>query len=217
MRRMIGSLCAALLVLLCVPAAAEEASPIAALFHAEKKLLFETPIVIMSGKASFSMEGVTLREASLTAVQDGSESVRDWRLSGFDADGNPLQNGYTIVVKENPRVTGYSVYVYGSAALGRREYYSLQPRNSLIRRTVGMNALLQLTEALLTMERDFAPGSITAAPDGTTITLSLAEADIPQSVQELLNLLTQYGLHRYTNLHLDEASAEIPYALCFRD
>lgn len=168
-------------------------SPLLRLYQAEQNLIFNTGCVTMTGHAIFEVNDRVFKTAELVHIQEGSDSMRDWRLLTPTPDGD-RETGYTVVAK-GEYVDAFESYRHG------HKRYGVEPsrmRWSILRHTIAIDTLTELAEQLLAQSGSFGECTAITNENGTTgISIHLTEDDIPSFFDPLLNSVLQYGIYRY--------------------
>ena len=156
--------------------------------------LFETDNVTVTGEFSFTMDGELFKTAKLHYIQDGFRSYYDLTLLTPRKDGTQRETGWTIIADD---VGGHvwvekimPIYHEGSDA----------PCNSLLRRSVELDALTELGSILAKQLEPMLPeGVITSAEkDGlNTVHLSVSESQLPDAALSALNLAALFLSDRW--------------------
>ena len=156
--------------------------------------LFETDNVTVTGEFSFTMDGELFKTAKLHYIQDGFRSYYDLTLLTPRKDGTQRETGWTIIADD---VGGHvwvekimPIYHEGSDA----------PCNSLLRRSVELDALTELGSILTRQLEPMLPeGVITSAEkDGlNTVHLSVSESQLPDAALSALNLAALFLSDRW--------------------
>lgn len=156
--------------------------------------LFETDNVTVTGEFSFAMDGELFKTAKLHYIQDGFRSYYDLTLLTPRKDGTQRETGWTIIADD---VGGHvwvekimPIYHEGSDA----------PCNSLLRRSVELDALTELGSILAKQLEPMLPdGVITSAEkDGlNTVHLSVSESQLPDAALSALNLAALFLSDRW--------------------
>lgn len=194
------------LAVLALAFALADSSPLTELYLAEESLLFDTANVTMTGHAAFSIDGDLFKIADLTHIQDGTSSMRDWRVQSPNGFGDMTENGYTVAT------TGGNIYAAESFNCGNTLHYfvdeSLQ-RTSILRHTVSSETVVGLARALFTADPALGICSYEQTDEGRVIHVLVREGETPEVMQQLLNIVLQYGISRYTTYSFCESDTII--------
>lgn len=201
-----------------VPAlAGEELSPVTRLFRSERDLLLSCGNVTMTGRAVFSLNGEVFKTADLTHIQDGTASVRDWRLlTPVPGTDGVRETGYTVVTDEE------KIYAFESYEHRFMEYWvdASRQRAGILRHTGAGETLFGMADFIVEQCGSFGQAdSFTEADGSTTVTLDAGMEDVPPVLDTLLNGVLQFGLNRYTGWYsaYDYASFEAQNAGHYTD
>lgn len=185
-------------------AACAEDSPLTDLYLAEETLLFNTANVTMTGHAEFSVDGSLFKTADLTHIQDGIASMRDWRLSAPNDFGGTVENGYTV------STIGGNIFAAESFSRGNVMCYIVEEsvqRTGILRHTVASETVTGLARALFAAGPVFGACTDERTDTERVISVRVKEGETPEVMQQLLNIVLQYGIGRYTHYSsLDNAA-----------
>lgn len=177
----------ALLLCICLTAAALSDSPASALWDSGCDLLFHTDNVTVTGEASFSLDGEHFKTAKLNYVQDGYRSFYGLRLLSPRPNGTLRETGWTIVAGEEGDIYSMEVLEPGACRVS-----FATPNNTLLRRSVELDALMELGGLLVKQTAPLLPeGVITAGEteDGLrTVHIAVAQDQLPDVALSALNL-----------------------------
>ena len=185
-----------LCLMLCVSllSAALAESALSDLWNSGCNLLFHTDNVTADGEAEFLLDGQYFKTAKLHYVQDGYCSYYGLGLLTPRKNGDIQETGWTIIADD---VGGHvwvekimPIYHEGSDA----------PCNSLLRRSVELDALTELGSILTRQLEPMLPeGVITSAEkDGlNTVHLSVSESQLPDAALSALNLAALFLSDRW--------------------
>lgn len=202
-------------LLLCVSlsaaALAQETGPLAAMWQSGCDFLFRTDNVTVDGEATFLLDGTQFKAAKLHYVQDGFASLYDLKLLSPRANGGEKESGWTIIADENGGVNVMEVYTPG---IYRTGWVSKQ--NSLLRRTVQLDALTELGGLVLRQVEPLLPENVvtvTETDGGRAVRLLLSQETLPDLASSALNLAAGYLSTRWfsywhdRSINPDEATA----------
>jgi len=181
-------------LLLCVSltaaALAQENGPLAALWQSGCDFLFRTDNVTVDGEATLLLDGVQFKQARLHYVQDGFSSLYDLKLLSPRSNGEERESGWTIIADEKGGVNVMEVYTPG---IYRTGWVSKQ--NSLLRRTVQLDALTELGGLVLGQLEPLLPEGVvnaTETEEGRSVHLLLSKETLPDLAVSTLNLAAGY-------------------------
>ncbi len=167
--------------------------------------LFETDNATVTGEFSLAMDGQHFKTAKLHYIQDGFRSFYDLTLLTPRKDGTERETGWTIIADDAGAHVWvekiYPIYHEGSDT----------PCNSLLRRSVELDALTELGSLLAKQLEPMLPeGVITSAEkDGlNTIHLSISESQLPDTVLSALNLAALFLSDRWFAYSSDRTYGE---------
>ena len=165
-------------------------------------LLFDTNNVTLTGNAEFSLDGERFKTADAKYIQDGTNSLWQWKLLTPRKDGTEREGGYTIIAN------GEKVYVMEAFYPGVYKTGSTAESDTIMRRSVQLNLLRDLLR-ILTDQSDTLLGenAITSDSDDTGMTVHIqAGKDVPELVNTALNMTVQFVARRYFDTDYDQIS-----------
>ena len=157
--------------------------------------LFHTDNVTVTGKASFSLDGEHFKTAELNYIQDGFSSFYGLKLLTPRADGSERETGWTIIADDEGFLVVMEAYEPGVYRRGTDT-----KQNSLLRRSVRLDALVELGGPLVAQVEPLLPEgavTVTDANDARTVHIAMAEDQIPQVAVSALNLAAGYLSDRW--------------------
>ena len=157
--------------------------------------LFHTDNVTVTGKASFSLDGEHFKTAELNYIQDGYSSFYGLKLLTPRDDGSERETGWTIIADEKGFCAVMEAYDPGVY-----RWATSAPQNTLLRRTVRLDALTELGGLLVGQVEPLLPeGTVTMEEaEGTrTIRIAIAEDQLPDLALSALNLAADYLSDRW--------------------
>ena len=157
--------------------------------------LFHTDNVTVTGEASFSLDEKHFKTAELHYIQDGYSSFYGLKLLTPREDGSERETGWTIIADDEGSLVVMEAYEPGVYRCGTDT-----PQNSLLRRSLWLDALTELGGPLLKHVETMLPeGAVTVADtDGTrTVHIAAAGEQIPQVAVSALNLAASYLSNRW--------------------
>ncbi len=163
--------------------------------------LFRTDNVTVTGKVAFSLDGERFKTAELNYVQDGYSSYYGLKLLTPQKDGGEQETGWIIISDEDGLCSVMEAYTPGIY-----RWATTSPQNTLLRRTVRLDALTELGGLLVGQAESLLPeGTVTAAEaEGTkTIHIALAEGQTPDTALSALNLAACYLSSRWFDYGYD--------------
>ncbi len=169
-------------------------------------LLFNTDNVTVEGEASFSLDGEHFKTAGLHYVQEGYSSFYDLKLLTPKADGSKRETGWTIIADQEG-----NVYVMEKYRPGEYREGSTEPHRTLLRRSVQLDAIVNLSILLSEqMDQLLPPGTVTTeeTDGGEKIHVSLQEDQIPGLAVSALNLAAVYLSDRWFYYGLDRSFSD---------
>ena len=201
----------ALLLCCCLAVSGLAEGPLAEVWSSGVDLLFHTDNVTVDGEASFSLDGVHFKTAQLHYVQDGNNSYYGLKLLTPRKDGTERETGWIIIGEEyrdtftntnmDVSETVYTnVYVMEAYTPGEYRKGTDSPRNTLLRRSVELDALTALGGSLVSYLAPTLPeGAVTAEENGgvKTVRLALAGDQLPEMAQNALSLAAGYLADRW--------------------
>ncbi|MBR0228801.1 MAG: hypothetical protein IJQ62_10670 [Clostridia bacterium] len=159
--------------------------------------LFHTDNVTVTGQATFSLDGKRFKTAELNYVQDGYKSYYGLKLLTPWSDGTEHETGWTIIAAADGTIT-----VMEAFKPGVYNWATGTPQNTLLRRTVRLDALTDLGGLMAASVDALLPeGAVTVTEaDGTkTVHIALTEGQIPDQAVSVLNLAADYLAARWFN------------------
>ena len=201
MRRFLSAV-AIFLLALTVAAGALAEPPVRMMYDSIFNLLFDTNNVTLTGHAEFSLDGERFKTADAKYIQDGTNSLWQWKLLTPRKDGTEREGGYTIIAN------GEKVYVMEAFYPGAYKTGSTAESDTIMRRSVQLNLLRDLLR-ILTDQSDTLLGenAITSDSDDTGMTVHIqAGKDVPELVNTALNMTVQFVARRYFDTDYDQIS-----------
>lgn len=198
--RRVFSLAAAALLLLSLPVSAGAEGSLRGFYEAGRKLLFDTDNVTCEGNAVFRLDGTKFKTADFRYVQVGTVSFQDLKLLTPRKDGTERESGY-MIFDENGIVSVMERF-YPNTYDRRRT----NPASTIMATSIYLNQLLDLGGNVTDeVEKALGDKIVTAAEasGGTTMKLSLTEADVPALGHSALNLFWDYFMKRFYFLDYD--------------
>lgn len=214
---MILILIAALMLCAVFPASGLAEGPVSQLWDSGCRLLFDTDNVTVKGEASFSLDGEHFKTAQLHYVQDGFSSYYGLKLLTPRADGTQRETGWTIIGQESETIYGMaSIYAMEAYEPGVYRAGLDGVQNSLLRRTVQLNALAELGGALAGQMEKLLPEGAVAVEEtegGKTVRIKLARDQIPSLAAGAANLAAGYFSSRWLGAWFDRSvtKTDCPY------
>lgn len=187
-------------ILLTVSAFAE--TPVRMMYDAIFNLLYDTNNVTLTGHAEFSLDGERFKTADARYVQDGTNSLLEWKLLTPRKDGPEREGGYTVIAN------GENVYVMENFYPGIYKTGSTAESDTIMRRSVQLNLLRDLLR-ILSDQSDtlLGKGAVTSHSDHSGLTVHIqAGKDVPELVNTALNMTVQFVARRYFNTDYDHIS-----------
>ncbi len=184
-------------VLLClaVTAAALADSVLAGLWTSGCNFLFHTNNVTVTGEATFSLNGERFKTAQLHYIQDGRSSFYGLKLLTPKADGTDRETGWTIISDEKGNISVMEAYRPGVYRSGTDDAH-----NTLLRRTVQLDALTELGGLLVKQAEPLLPEGVVTATEtesGRNVHIAVTEDQIPAVAAGALNLAAGYFAGRW--------------------
>ena len=187
--------CALLLTLGCAALSEGGGGTLSELWDSGCQLLFRTDNVTVDGEAVFSLEGERFKTAKLHYVQDGYCSFYGLQLLTPRASGVEQETGWTIIADETGDYAVMEVFHPGIYRSG-----SDAPQNSLLRRSVQLDALTDLAGWLMGPLESLLPEGTIAVrqeKDGKTVHIALKENQIPDAAASALNVAAAHLSDRW--------------------
>lgn len=200
MKKMIAGLLILALTLISAGAPAE--TPVRMMYDSVFNLLFDTNNVTLTGHAEFSLDGERFKTADARYVQDGVNSLWDWKLKSPRRDGSERESGYTVIAN------GEKVYVMEVFYPGMYKTGSTREYDTILRRSVQLNLLRDLLR-ILSDQSDSLLGqeAVETRSDETGLTVRIqAGKDVPEIVNTALNMAVQFAARRYFETDYDQLS-----------
>jgi len=200
MKKVIAWVMVLVLTLFTVSAFAE--TPVRAMYDSIFNLLFDTNNVTLAGHAEFSLDGERFKTADLRYVQDGTNSLLEWKLLTPRRDGSEREGGYTVIAN------GENVYVMETFYPGIYKTGSTAESATIMRRSIQLNLLRDLLRILSDQaESLLGKDAVTAESDQTGMTVHIqAGKDVPELVNTALNMTVQFVARRYFDTDYDQIS-----------
>ncbi len=205
-------LAAALCLCVCLSAAALTNGPLGELWESGCEFLFHTDNVTVSGEAVFSLDGERFKTAKLNYIQDGYSSYYGLQLLTPRKNGTELESGWTIVSDEEGFCSVIEAYEPGVY-----HWATCTPQNTLLRRTVRLDALTELGGLLIGQMETLLPEdavAVTEAEGTKKFHIVLAEGQIPDTAASALNLAACYLSSRWFSFGYDRTvsgDASMPF------
>lgn len=168
--------------------------------------LFHTDNVTVTGQATFSLDGQRFKTAELNYVQDGYKSYYGLKLLTPWSDGTEHETGWTIIAAADGTIT-----VMEAFKPGVYNWATGTPQNTLLRRTVRLDALTELGGLLAGSVESLLPeGAVTVAEaeGGKTVHIALKEGQIPDVAISALNVAAGYLSDRWFCYGYDRSIVE---------
>ena len=194
-------LAAALCLCVALTALALTDGTLKTLWNSGCDFLFHTDNVTVTGQATFSLDGKRFKTMELNYVQDGYKSYYGLKLLTPWSDGTEHESGWTIIAAEDGDIT-----VMEAFKPGVYNWATGTPQNTLLRRTVRLDALTELGGLLAGSVESLLPdGTVTLTEaDGTkTVHFALKEDQIPDTAVSALNLAAGYLADRWFGYDYD--------------
>ena len=188
-------LAAALCLCVALTALALTEGTLKTLWNSGCDFLFHTDNVTVTGQATFSLDGQRFKTAELNYVQDGYKSYYGLKLLTPWSDGTEHETGWTIIAAEDGTIT-----VMEAFKPGVYNWATGTPQNTLLRRTVRLDALTEVGGFLAGSVESLLPeGAVTVTEaEGTkTVHFDLREDQIPDAAVSALNLAAGYLADRW--------------------
>ena len=175
--------------------------PLTSVWNSGSDLLFKTDNVSLDGDATFTLDGKLFKTAKLHYVQDGYSSLYDLKLLTPLKAGGERLSGWTIVADPEGNYAVMEAYYPGTYKWGVDD-----PQNTLLRRTMQLDALAELGGLLVNQIDGTLPeGAVTVKDqDGQkTVRLTVAGDQIPPLAASALNVAARFLSDRWFGLHRD--------------
>ena len=196
-----------LVILLCCTAAlAEKDSALTGLWNSGCDFLFHTENVSVTGEAVFSLEGERFKTAKLNYIQDGYSSFYGLTLLTPQPEGEDQETGWTIIADEEG-----SLYVMEAYEPGVYRVGSGHKENTLLRRSVRLDALTELGGLLIGQVEALLPaGTVTVTDENglRTVHLAVSEEQLPPYAVSALNLAADCLSARWFHYGYDRSKPE---------
>ena len=192
---------AALTVMVFAACACAE-TPVRMMYDSVMRLLFETSNVTLTGHAEFFLDGGRFKTADARYVQDGTNSVWEWKLLTPRPDGTEREGGYTVIAN------GENVYVVEAYYPGVYKTGTTDESDTILRESVQLGLLRDLLR-ILADQSDTLLGedACEAHSDETGLTVHIrAGEDVPELVNTALNMTVQFAAKRYFSTDYDYVS-----------
>lgn len=196
----------ALLVCAAVITVALAESELTGLWKSGCDFLFHTDNVTVQGEAVLSLNGERFKTVKLNYIQDGYNSFYGLTLLTPKDDGTERETGWTIIADAEGFVNVMEAYDPGYYRPGHSD-----PQNTLLRRTVRLDALTDLGGLLAAqIEPMFPQGTITVSEQdgGKAIHIAIKEDQIPDLAVSALNLAAGYLSERWFSYSYDRTVNE---------
>ncbi|MBQ6382578.1 MAG: hypothetical protein IJJ42_03120 [Clostridia bacterium] len=183
----------------CLGAQAEDGSRLTEIIKAGEALLFQTDNVTLKGEASFTLDGEDpFKKAEAEYVQDGTFSY--WRLKLLTPwpEGERL-TGFTVIANDR-KIYAMEDFHPGVYRMGDDE-----PQNTLLRKSPFLTQLMDLAGFIAPEWEKTLSGKLQTGEDGT-VSLQLTKADVPESLNSLMNLGAQLMIRRLFQIDYDRMS-----------
>lgn len=148
-------------------------------------LLFDTDNVSISVDAALILDGEEFKRTAISHIQCGGDYYRDVMNTTLLRTGSWKDTGYTLLFtgEDKYTISSYDGYVMKSYRYGEK--------NSILRRSMGLNSIDSLCWSLTSLLQVALPDSARAV-DGLTTTISLKGSEIPDVINAALVLVLQY-------------------------
>ena len=185
----------ALLLCVVLSAMALADGPLASLWNSGCDFLFRTDNVTVTGEATFSLDGVRFKTAQLNYIQDGYNSYYGLKLLTPKKDGSEQETGWTIIADEDGGFVAMEAFHPGAYRRG----YDLR-QNSLLRRSVQLDALTELGSLLVGQAEPLLPEGVVTLEEkdgGKTVRIAFTEGQLPDIAESALNVAANYLSDRW--------------------
>ena len=200
MKKLIALIAALAMIILTVSAFAE--TPVRMMYDSAFNLLFDTSNVTLTGHAEFSLDGEHFKTANARYIQDGANSLLEWKLLTPRKDGTEREGGYTVIAN------GENVYVMEVFYPGVYKTGSTTESNTIMRKSIQLNLLRDLLR-ILSDQADTLLGkdAVTVQSDKAGMTVHIHTGkDVPELVNTALNMTAQFVAKRYFGTDYDHIS-----------
>ena len=181
-------------------------TPLSTLWKSGCDLLFHTDNVTVTGEAVFSLDGVRFKTARLHYIQDEFRSLYDLKLLTPQKSGAEQETGWTIIGDGHGVIYVMEAYTPGIYRT-MSDYY--HRHNTLLRRSVGLDALVELGGAVVPyVEQALPEGAVivTEQDGAASIAVSIVREQVPQVAQNALSVGLSFLADRWFRAGLDEAA-----------
>ncbi len=191
----IAMILAVLLTAVVLTAAAVSGSALKSVYDAGKQLLFDTTNVTLNGTAEFSLDGERFKTVEAKYVQDGVNSVWDYKLYSPRPDGTgDRESGYTVYAN------GESIYTADRRYPGSYRNGFDEEHNTLVQRSALMDQAVQLAgTAVACMEPLLPEGAVQVLVEnhtGKTVHVVLGKDNVDELTNTAFNLCAQMVIRR---------------------
>ena len=183
-----------MVIIIASAAAAPAEGTLVSLWRSGCDLLFHTHNVTVTGTAAFTLDGELFKTARLDYVQDGVKSFYGLKLLTPKDDGTDRETGWTIIAGEGEVITVMEDFYPGTYRQG-----SATAQNTLLRRSVQLDALTELGGYLADQLEPMLPEGAVAAEDNgvKTVHIALSGDQIPDLAVSALNIAARYLSDRW--------------------
>lgn len=184
-------------------AAAQAEPPLRMMYDSFAELLFDTSNVTITGHAEFSLAGERFKTADAKYIQDGTNSLWDWKLITPRQDGTERPGGYTVIAN------GEKVYVMEVFYPGVYKTGTTAASDTILRKSVQLNLLRDFLRIMADQSDALLGGDAVQVVrnDETGMEVRVqAGKDIPEIVNTALNMTVQFAAKRYFDTDYDRIS-----------
>lgn len=197
----------ALIMALMLAAAAAGAladTPVRQMYDSAARLFFETNNVTLKGHAEFFLDGELFKTADARYIQDGTDSLWDWKLLTPRPLNTEREGGYTVIAN------GGKVYVMEVFYPGVYKTGTTEESDTILRSSVQMSLIRDLLRFLADQAEELlGEGAVEARSDETGMTVHIrAGKDVPEIVNMALNMTAQFAAKRYFHTDYDYISEQ---------
>lgn len=202
MKRAIVFAVTVLMALTVFPGALAE-TPARQVYDTVFSLLFDTNNVTLTGHAEFSLDGVRFKTADAKYVQDGVNSLWEWKLLTPRRDGTEREGGYTVIAN------GEYIYVMEVFYPGIYKTGTNAKSDTILRRSVQLNLLQDFLRILADQSNTLLGENAARVVQNDSSDLEIhiqVGSDVPEIVNTALNMTVQFAAKRYFDTDYDYVS-----------
>ena len=211
MKRMIAGLLILALTLISAGAPAE--TPVRMMYDSVFNLLFDTNNVTLTGHAEFSLDGERFKTADARYVQDGVNSLWDWKLKSPRRDGSERESGYTVIAN-GEKVYVMEVFYPGMYKTGS---YTAEHRNPLYISADDADPGIRRRHKIMPLPLFLSVGILQRGLDNVIVLFSYVYLRIQTPQCHIQDILWDIINYLFKPRHITQLLQQFLYSVIFRE